>query len=280
MRIFSGGLSLLLLSLGGVLNAQAEVRQMPWEASPPPRLVEDRLRIEVGLWNVGMDTYLRADATSAQPGTTLDGESDVGLADSRLMPDIELTLLPGKRHLLRVNGFSSRRNGSAVLTRDVQFDGNDYFAGDLVKSTLNLDMLGVGYAYRLFKTPRYELDIGADVQITAVEANVYVPRRGIREADDGVLPIPMLDAEARWEVWPRWQLLARYRWLGDSGNNGEVKGRLADWRVGVQWQFSQHLGLGLHYRSFGIQVDSASTNHPGALRLDYQGVQLAFRASM
>lgn len=280
MRILPYGLPLLLLGLGGALHAQADVRQMPWEAAAPPRLLEDRLRLEVGLWHVGVDTYLRADATAVQPGTTLDGESDVGLADSRLLPEIELTLLPGKRQLFRINGFSSRRNGTAVLTRNVQFDGNDYRAGDQVNSTLNLDMVGFGYAYRLFKAPRYELHIGADVQIAAVEANVYVPRRGIREADAGVLPIPMLDAEARWEVFPKWHLLARYRWLGGSGNDGEVKGRLADWRVGVQWQFSQHLGLGLHYRSFDIQVDSASTNHPGALRLDYQGAQLAFRASL
>ncbi len=278
MHKFSAGLAVLLL--GAVVTAQAEVRQMPWEETAPPRLLEDRVRVEVGLWNTGINTYLRADQTSAQPGSTLDGESDIGLADSRMSPDIELTLLPGKRQLFRVNGFSSRRNGSAVLSRNVQFDGNNYLVGDLVKSTLNLDMVGFGYAYRLFKAPRYELDIGADIQIAAVEANVYVPRRVTRESDEGVVPIPMLDAEGRWEVLPKWQLLARYRWLGGSGKDGKVKGQLADWRVGVQWQFSQHLGVGLHYRSFNIAVDSASGSHPGSLRLDYKGAQLAFRASM
>lgn len=279
MRILSAGSSLLLLTLACV-GAQAEVRQMPWEATPPPRLLEDRLRVEMGLWNVGVNTYLRSDQTAAQPGSTLDGEADTGLSDGGVMPDIELTLLPGQRQLIRVNGFSSRRNGSAVLTRTVQFDGNNYVVGQTVKSTLNLDMLGLGYAYRLLKSPRYELDLGVDVQIAAVEANVYVPQTFVREADEGVLPIPMLDAEARWEVLPKWQLLARYRWLGGSGNDGETKGRIADWRVGVQWQFSQHLGVGLHYRNFGISIDSVSSTHPGALRLDYKGAQLAFRASL
>jgi hypothetical protein len=260
--------------------AQAEVKQMPWESSPPPRLLEDRLRVEVGLWNVSIDTVVRADATPQQVGTTVTGESDLGLSDGRLMPDIELVLLPGKRQLFRLNGFSSRRSGSTLLTRNIQFDGNNYQVGQLARSTLNLDMVGVGYAYRLFNNPRFELDIGADIQIASLELNVVVPLSpsGQRAADAGIVPIPLLDIESRWEVLPKWQLQARYRWLGGSG--GDASGRLLDWRAGVQWQFSQHLGVGLHYRSFGIHVDSYSSSHPGAARLDYSGAQLAFRASL
>jgi hypothetical protein len=269
----------LVLGLGP-LSAHAEARQMPWDSAPPPHLVEDRLRIEVGVWNAGVNTFLREDQTASQPGSTLDAESDTGLADSSLMADIELTLLPGKRHVVRVNGFSSRRSGSAVLTRTVQFDGNNYLIGQTVKSTLNLDMLGLGYSWRLLKAPRYELDVGLDVQITSVEANVYVPQTTVREADDAIVPIPMLDIEGRWEVLPKWQLQARYRWLGGSGDDGKARGHIADWRLGVQWQFTQHLGLGLHYRSFNVSADSVSSSHPGALRLDYKGAELAFRASL
>jgi hypothetical protein len=273
-------LALALCLALGALAANAEVRQMPWEATPPPHLIEDRACIEVGFWNTSITTQLRADATPSQPGTTLNGESDVGLASGRVMPDFELTLLPGKRQLLRLNGFSSRRNGTAVLTQTVQFDGNTYLIGDTAKSTLNLDMIGLGYAYRLLKAPRYELDIGADIQIASIEANVYVPRRVARDSDSGVLPIPMLDVEGRWEVYKKWQLLGRYRWLGGSGDSGNVSGRLIDWRVGVAWQFSQHLGVGLLYRNFGIHVDSASGSHPGAFGLDHKGLELAFRASL
>lgn len=283
MRILSTGLvqrvlALLVLNMAGAACAQADTRQMPWEASPPPHLLEDRLRLDISVWNLSNSTSLRADQTTTQPGTTLDGEADLGLSKNHITPDIELTLLPGKRHIVRVNGFSSRRDGSAVLTRTVRFDDNIYLVGQTVKSTLNLDMLGVGYAYRLFKAPRYELDLGVDVQITSVEANAFVPVTGTREADDEVLPLPLLDAEARWEVLPKWQLQARYRWIGAHAS--DVKGDVSDWRAGVQWQFSQHIGVGLFYRSFNISIDSASDSHPGAVRLDFKGVQLGVRASL
>lgn len=278
MRILSTGFALLVLNMAGAACVQAEVRQMPWEKAPPPHLIEDKLRLDISLWNVGINTVVRADATATQPGTTLDGESDVGLADGKLTPDIELTLFPGKRHIARINGFSSRRSGSAVLTRTVSFDGNNYTIGQSVRSTLNMDMLGVGYAYRLFKAPRYELDLGLDVQITSIETSLEaVPPTTTPESIDGVLPIPMLDMEGRWEVLPKWQLQARYRWLGV--NRSDVKANLSDWRAGVQWQFSQHLAVGLHYRSFSIAVDSATNSDPGSLHLDFKGAQLGVRAS-
>ena len=268
----------LLGVLGAISVARSEVRQMPWEVSPPSRLIEDRLRVEVGLWNASIDSSLRSDTTAQQPGTELDGESDAGLSDHGLMADIELALLPGEHHVFRVNGLSSHRTGSAVLTRNVQFDGNNYLIGDLVKSTLNADMLGVGYAYRIFRMPRFELDAGVDVQISSVEANVFVPKRQFRESDAGVAPVPLLDIETRVEVLPKWQLQARYRWLG--GSAGDTRGHYLDWQAGVQWQFSQHLGLGLHYRALGLRVDSQATSLPGAVRIDYRGAQLAFRASL
>jgi hypothetical protein len=270
-------LALLALNLANIACVQAETRPMPWEATPPPHVIEDRLRLDVSVWNMNVDSFLRADPTPSQPGTSLDGESDVGLAKNSVRPDIELALLPGKRQLIRINGFSSRRSGTAVLTQDIKFDDQTYRTNQLVKSTLNLDMLGVGYAYRLLKAPRYELDLGLDVQIASVEANVFTPGFQ-READEGVVPIPLLDAEGRWDVWRKWQLVGRYRWLSAHGN--DVKGSVADWRAGVQWQYDPHLAIGLHYRSFNISVDSSSNSHPGAVRLDYKGLQLGVRASM
>jgi hypothetical protein len=274
--------SLCLAGLFSIDIAHAETRQMPWQATPPPNVIEDKFRLDVGLWRANMDTSLRADssATTLQPGTTLDGESDLGLAKSASIADIELTLLPGKRQLFRIGGFSSHRNSSTVLTQTVQYDGNTYLVGQTAKSLLNLDMLGMGYAYRVIKRPRFELDLGADVQIAHIEANVYVPVSGVREADAGSLPIPMLDGELRWEFWRRFELIGRYRWLSGSGNDGKARGAVRDWRYGVTWQFNQHLNAGLFQRHFGVDATVTSGSHPGAVSMQYAGWELALRASL
>jgi len=275
-RLYVGILGIV----AGLGMAHSEVKQMPWEFNPPPRLIEDRLRVEVGVWNTTISSHLRSDDPELlqQDATELDAEHDLGLSDKGLFADIELVLLPGDRHLFRLSGLTSHRSGSAVLSRDVQFNGNTYHVGDVAKSTLNADMIGVGYAYRLVKMPRFELDAGVDVNITSIEANAYVPAIQFREADSGVALLPLLDIDSRVEILPKWQLQARYRWLGGSARN--VNGQFLDWRAGVQWQFNQHVGLGLYYRALGLNVDSSRSDYPGAVRVDYKGAQLAFRASM
>jgi hypothetical protein len=271
----------LCLSASFINSARAEARQMPWEATPPANVIEDKFRLDVGLWRANMDTLLRADnATTQQSGTTLDGESDLGLAKSSSIADIELTLLPGKRQLFRIGGFSSHRNSATVLTQTIQYDGNDYLVGQTVKSVLNLDMLGVGYAYRVFKHPRFELDLGVDIQIAHIDANVYVPLSGVREADAGSLPIPMLDGELRWEFWRRFELIGRYRWLGGSGNGGKASGAVRDWRYGIAWQFNQHLNAGIFQRHFGVDATVISGSHPGAVSWQHTGWELAVRAGL
>lgn len=265
-------------TLFAAMNTHAAVQQMPWESSPPPRLIEDRFRVEVGLWDTNVATQIRADTTPQQPGTTLSGENDVGLSSHQSMPNFELTLLPGKHNLIRINAFNSRRDGQAVLSKSVLFDGNTYAVGSEVKSTLNINLIGVGYGYRVLKAERYELDADISVQIASVETNVYVPTQNIREADSDVVPLPLVGLEGRWEVIPKWNLLGRYQWLGGSSTN--VKGAIRDWRVGVKWQFTQHLGVGLNYRGFGINVESSSSSHPGEVDIKYRGAQLEFSASL
>jgi len=273
------GAGLVTLHVAGA--AQAASKQMPWEATPPPAVVEDRLRLDVGIWQSKIDTFIRADTTATQPGTALDGEDDVGLANAASMLDVELTLLPGKRQLFRIHGFSSHRYGDAILDRTVNFDGNTYFLNDRIKSVLDLDMLGVGYAYRLVKHPRFEWDLGLDVEIASAQVNVQDLTQGIpREADSGRAPIPMLDTEVRWQIWRNFQLNGRYRWLSVNTNGGDVKGSLKDSRYGVSWQFNPHLNVGIYQRHFGVSVDLASGSNPGSLRLNYKGWELGVRASL
>lgn len=271
------GAGLLCLCTSAAVHAAPA--QMPWEATPPPAILEDRLRLDVGIWQSKINTFIRADATATQPGTALDGESDVGLADAASVLDMELTLLPGKRQLFRIHGFSSHRHGDAVLTRTIDFDGNTYAVNSRIKSVLNIDMLGVGYAYRLVKHPKFEWDLGLNVEIASAEVNVqdFV---NPREADSGRAPIPMLDTELRWQFWRNFQLNGRYRWLGVNVDNGDKKGSLTDSRYGLSWQFNQHLNVGVYQRHFSLSVDLASGSNPGSLRLNHKGWELGVRASL
>ena len=138
-------------------TAQATTTQAPatlpdWAPKPKPNVVEDRLRLEINLLWASPSTKLRVDESPTQPGTEINAEDDLGLDDSQLLPQVELTLLPGERHLIRLSRFAIDRSAAKHLEKNISFDDQDYLVGERVDSILNLTMFGLTYGYRFIRT--------------------------------------------------------------------------------------------------------------------------------
>jgi hypothetical protein len=260
--------------LGGAPLTRA---QTPWNPNPPPRVIEDRLRLDMDLFAADISTTLRVDPAPQRLGTVVSAEKDLGLRDSKLLPHVELTLLPGERSLIRLSSFSAKREGSAVLSRNIVFDDNTYRVNERVNSVLDLTMVGLTYGYRLLRAEPYELAATFGVQVASVNANVYVPARVIREENSGVAPLPLLGLEGRLDATRRWSFDGRVQYL--TANISDTKGTVMDWRLGTNWRFNPYLSAGLEYRSFKIDVDSRSNSDPGRVDMNFKGPQLRFRAS-
>lgn len=266
------------------LTAHADESQKPWESEPPPLIVEDRVRLQVSIWNTSIDTIVRADSSpTAQnntitTGTTFNGERDLGLKKKKVTPDFELTFFPGDHHILRLSGFSSERTGEVTLTAPVQFHNDTYKAGDRVKSEVDINLVGLTYGYRIFKAPRYELAATLRIQAGTFSTNLQGPANYTRQPDTITLPLPMAGGEGRVQIYKKLNFTARYQWLGATVV--DTKGVIREWQAGLMYQFFQNFGVELAYRGYSIHVDSNSTDHPGTLDMRYSGLQLGFRASL
>lgn len=266
---------------GGMMSAAeptAQAAQLPWEQNPPPRLVEDRFRLEVDLFAARASTRLRIDPSPQQQGTTVSAEDDLGLQETKWLPHVELTLFPGRDHLVRLSTFSMKRNGSVILERQVVFEDNTYNIGERVDSVLDLTMVGLTYGYRLLHAEAYDLAVTLGMHIASVDANAVVPARVIRESDSGVAPLPLIGLEGRADLTRRWSLSARVQYL--KANISDVEGEMMDLRAGTQWRFNPHLALGLEYRAFKIQVESAANDTPGLVDMKFTGPQLTISGSL
>src|ERR1700752_4148523 len=83
-----------------------------WAPKPRPNVIEDRLRLEINLLGASATTKLRVDESPTLPGTEINAEDDLGLDDFQLLPQVELTLLPGERHLIRLSRFAIDRSAA------------------------------------------------------------------------------------------------------------------------------------------------------------------------
>lgn len=268
-----------LIGSTGVFAATVARAELPaWAPGPKPRVVEDRLRVEVNALFSSVDTQLRVDPSTLQLGTKIDAEDDLGLKDSELMPQAELTLLPGKHHLIRLSALSTRRSAQTIIDRTIRFDDQVYLVGERVDSEINIGLFGLTYGYRFIANDRAELTATFGIQVASVEANALVRSRVIREAEDGVAPLPLMGVEGRFDFTDRWSAEARLQYL--SANIDDVDGAIMDARLAVTWRMNPYLVFGLGYRNFSLEVDSQNVDTPGLVDMKIAGPLLFARASM
>ena len=249
-----------------------------WAPKPKPNVIEDRFRVEVNLMGAQPSTKLRVDESPTQPGTEISAEDDLGLDDYQLLPQVELTLLPGERHLVRLSAFAIHRSANTRIEKPISFDNEDYVVGERVDSLLNLTMFGLTYGYRFLMHQRAEVSASFGIQIADVEANAVVRSRVVRESESGVAPLPLLGIEGRFDFSPRWAAEARLQYL--TVNEENVDGSILDARLAVTWRVNPYLALGLGYRTFQIDVDSSDEDTSGFVDLTVRGPLLFVRASM
>jgi hypothetical protein len=249
-----------------------------WAPAPKPRVVEDRFRVEVNFLYAEPDTRVRVDSSLTQRGTLIDTEDDLGLENSEIIPQAELTLLPGERHLVRLSALTSRRSARKRVDRQIRFEDDVYQVNENVQSQLDLTLFGMSYGYRFIVQDRAELTATFGFQIASLEANAYVPSRMVREPEDGVAPIPLIGLEARYDLNDRWSLEGRFQAL--TANIKEVEGTIRDGRIATTFRMNPYLVFGLGYRTFSVDVDSQDEDTPGRVDLSIGGPLLFVRASM
>jgi hypothetical protein len=249
-----------------------------WAPKPKPNVVEDRFRAEVTLLGASFDTTIRVDPSITRQGTELSAEDDLGLDSSQILPQAELTLLPGKNHLVRLSGFSTRRSASKRLERQIVFDDQIYRVNERVDSELNITMIGLTYGYRFLVRNRGELTATFGIEISEVEANAVVRSRVIRESDGGVAPLPLIGLEGRFDFTPRWSAEVRVQYL--QADVDEIDGSVTEGRVALTWRKNPYLVFGIGYRTFGLKVDSRNEDTPGLVDMQIPGPMLFFRASL
>lgn len=273
-----------LWSLGALSSMSAHAAEqtnpnLPSWAPPQPRKIsEDRFRVEITLLGANIDTKLRVDESLDNPGTKVDAESDLGLEDFQVLPQLEFTLLPSVHHLLRLSGMQTRRSASQIIDKEIFFDNEVYEPGERVDSTLNLTMFGLTYGYRFIADDRAELAATIGVQVVEVELNAVVRNRVVREPESGVAPLPMLGVEGRYALDDHWSAEGRVQYL--QANISDVDGDILDARLAVTWRMNPYLVFGLGFRSYTINVDSRNEGTPGLVDMSIAGPLLFMRASL
>lgn len=211
----------------------------------------------------------------------LDFESDLKLADSQFLPFFEFEYALGNRHNLYADWKRLHRSAeTTAVTRpfQIQIDDTVYEvkAGGLLNTTLNIDILRVGYGYDVFEGNDYTVGVtfglhamfiktifeGAIGACLATELNGNLcGQRPIPQIveNDVTAPLPDIGLIGRYEFLPGWEFTghAQYFYI----KMDDLKGALTDIRAGVSADLGDNWQLSLAYNYYKVDVDITQSAH-------------------
>ena len=266
-----------LLLCPWLVGHAAETQFGEWNKSKDA-VVADRLAADIGAMWAQIKTEARVDESAEELGDEFSAEDDFGLAETKVMVMPELTLFPGKRHLIHLNGMTIKRSASTVLTRDILYSGDIYEAGRPVVSNLDLTFVGMTYGYQFIDRPRFNLAATVGIQIGDLKTNAEVVGEILREPTGDIAPVPVVGLESQAIFGRRWVVEARAQY--SSISTADIEGKLLDARLAVLWQLNPHLGFGAGYRLFQLEVESFSDDSAGFVDMEFKAPLLFIRSSL
>ncbi|ATX81848.1 hypothetical protein Ga0123462_0979 [Mariprofundus ferrinatatus] len=211
---------------------------------------DETVAIKVGYMVLSPSGQFAASAINA--GTRVDMETDLGLKNSK-QPTGEVIVNLGDS-ALSLGFVPMTFSGTAVLNRNITYNGQNYAAGSTVSSDFKADMFDIGYTYYFINMDdlpsRFQL--GVETSLKTITAKTSITSAGVTTSRNATVPIPTLGLRGRVALADFVGVAGRVGYLGYSGNS------ILDADAQVEFSPLPTLGIYAGYRQLKLKIDSNS----------------------
>jgi len=249
----------LIISFAVWSGAAADDR---YDEYPPA----ERFKIRIGGFLIdSFDTTARFDSTQFPVGTLIDLEGNFNLESSQTVLRIDGFYRFNNRHRIDWTYYQSRRSGTSIATQEyVIGDPDDPEGGFIIpkdariQTQWNYDLLKVGYAWSFLHKRRYEMFIGAGLNIRnldidiSYQATISTFSNNDSFSGDGIIPLPTAVIGGRWNLSEKWQSIFRYEFF--MLELGDYRGNQQDFQLLFEHSTFKHVGFGLGINTVDINM--------------------------
>ena len=256
----------------------------PPAAAQDRGLLDDPFTLSLGTYFVDTDTEIGLNGSAGQVGTIIDLERDTGMDDSNRFRVDGLWRIGGGRHHIRAMYFDVNRDGSRQIDRELVVGDTVYPVSATVEAGFDAKIFELAYEYAFLQ--RDTLEVAASIGAHALSFDFSIsgnglvngrPVTGAAESGDTNAPLPVVGLRALWRVADDWYLDGQGQWF--SVKVDDIDGSILDFRAGVTWMFSEHVGAGVGWNRFAVDVDASKRNFDGTFDWSYQGAMLYLTGS-
>lgn len=244
--------------------------------------LSDRFNLGIGYFYPRKSLTLRVDGATTD--NDIDFDETLSLDESEGTGNLTFRWRFGDKWSLWGQYWQVSSSDTAVLKEDVEWEDVVFQEGTFARGGFDVDIARIFFGREFLERPGHELGLGIGLhwmQFGAfLEGQILTDMgdtdfyRGDVDAD---IPLPNIGGWYMWSWSPKWVFLARIDWL--SASIGDYSGGLWNANAGVNWQFSKHVGVGLSYQAFNLNVDVDKTDWRGKVEADQSGPMLSLTAT-
>jgi len=228
-----------------------------------------RFEFRVGAFDNNVDTRIVRAPVDGGPGEEIDLEEVLGATDKKTVMQLDAIFRFGRYHRLEIGYFQLGRDTVSVLQTDINVGDELIPAGTEIDLRSELRVTKVAYGYSLINDAQKELGVMAGVHITRLEAEIFAPQTQQREKVAVSTPLPVIGVFGGIAVGRKTNLGARIQIFRMEFDH--FAGSMNFIFLGLQHNFNQHLGAGVGYNFYSLNLDSSDDELNGSLRIRHNG---------
>ena len=233
--------------------------------------LSDNFQIGLGVYRPSYKHEIGVDRnTAGSPGASL-GEPDTlstGLLNFRWRYS--------KNWSFQGSFWNADSESERTLTEKFEFQGVEFEPGSFIGSGVDTSITRLFWGRSFFRRPSTDWGVGLglhwlDIDVF-VEGEVQPVAEFRRETASASVPLPNLGIWYMHSWSPKWVVTTRLDWLDVTFD--EYSGSMYDLSVGVNYQMSDHFGIGLALNAFRLDVEVDGTKWKGGLVNEQIGPRL------
>jgi hypothetical protein len=234
--------------------------------------------VDVGVFYPDRKVTLRADGLVSGPSDSIEFTSEFGLKKSDETFALNFGWRFGEKWELGGQYFKSGGDRGKVLDEDVEWNDIIFEQGTGIAAGQNFSLIRIFFARRFeSSSDQHEFGVGAGfhwLEISGyIEGDLIIGGGGTefrRESVEAKAPLPNLGVWYMYSISPKLALKARFDWLDVSFDIYD--GTLVNASAGLNYQAFEHVGIGVNYNIFDLDVGINKSDWRGNAELSYEGV--------
>ena len=238
--------------------------------------LESKFSLDLGVYFPDRELNLRVNGSLAGDNDEIDFDNRTRLRRADETFATEFSWRFHERWSVIGQYFKSSGTTSVVLQEDVEWEDVVFGAGSNASVGSNFSLTRIFFGRRLETGESREIGIGAGLHRMHIGAFIAgeilvngtptAARRSVH--DDAVLP--NIGAWYKVSISPRWAVRTRLDLL--SASIGDYRGLLLNAAVGVNYQAFEHVGFGLNYNYFELDIKIDKSAWRGKIETVYHGI--------